>query len=775
MGKYYLVLKSILILFLSAVLCISRIWRIGRIAILATGLTHETTPLANDIRAFIIKISALAVFFAIAFFITCLLIGFSFLSSLIYFITIVVANVPEGLLPTLTLALTLTAKRMARKNCLIKSIQAVETLGSTSTICTDKTGTLTQNKMTVAHIWYSNETYNAETILKKKQIKKNLHFWEPLLRNAGICSKSEFLPNQDKVPVNARKVVGDSSEVAILKFIELSYGSVKEFRKTYTNLFELPFNSNNKFSLTICQSNQTNNNFLLMKGASERIVEKCSTILINGKDVPFNKEYKEKYYNAYLDLGGCGERVIGFCDLPLNDFPAGEEIDFEDGRIPKENYRFLGLISMIDPPRPSVPNAVFECRSAGIKIIMVTGDHPITAKAIAKSVGIISTETREEVAERRNVDVKEITPNDAGAIVISGEQLKHMNEKELLYVLEFQEIIFARTSPQQKLSIVEGCQKLGYIVAVTGDGVNDSPALKKANIGVAMGITGSDVSKQAADMILLDDNFSSIVTGIEEGRTIFDNLKKSVCYTLSSKLPQMTPFLFFVLFNIPLGMSAVTILCIDLGTDIFPSVSLAYEPPESDIMRRAPRNVKTDNLINAKLISVSYLQLGMIQICAGFFAYFCLLANNGFVPKHLFGLRKEWDSVTISDLRDSYGQEWSYSQRKTLERSLYTVFFIAIIITKVLTLISCKTRKLSITSQGFSNQVLNLSLAVEIILTLFIVSTPKVNETLQMYPIPVIDWFYPIPFSILVILYDELRRYLIRNYPRGFFFNHTYY
>lgn len=222
-------------------------------------------------------------------------------------------------------------------------------------------------------------------------------------------------------------------------------------------------------------------------------------------------------------------------------------------------------------------------------------------------------------------------------------------------------------------------------------------------------------------------------------------------------------------------MSAVTILCIDLGTDIFPSVSLAYEPPESDIMRRAPRNVKKDNLINAKLISVSYMQLGAIQICAGFFAYFCLMANNGFSPMSLFGIRKEWDSSSVDDLTDSHGQEWTFTQRKTLERALYTVFFIAIIMTKVLTLVSCKTRKLSIINHGFSNNVLNLSLIVEIVCTILITSTPKVNDILQMYPIPLVEWFYPIPFSFLVIFYDELRRYLIRNYPRGFFYNQTYY
>jgi sodium/potassium-transporting ATPase subunit alpha len=223
---------------------------------------------------------------------------------------------------------------------------------------------------------------------------------------------------------------------------------------------------------------------------------------------------------------------------------------------------------------------------------MVTGDHPITAKAIAKGVGIISegNETREDIAARLNIPVEEVADGEAHAAVIHGSKLKDMNADDVREILKnHSEIVFARTSPQQKLIIVEGCQKLGSIVAVTGDGVNDSPALKKADIGVAMGIAGSDVSKQAADMILLDDNFASIVTGVEEGRLIFDNLKKSIAYTLTSNIPEISPFLMFILLSIPLPLGTVTILCIDLGTDLVPAISLAYEKAETDIMKRQER------------------------------------------------------------------------------------------------------------------------------------------------------------------------------------------
>lgn len=316
---------------------------------------------------------------------------------------------------------------------------------------------------------------------------------------------------------------------------------------------------------------------------------------------------------------------------------------------------------MIDPPRPSVPDAVAKCRSAGIKVIMVTGDHPITAKAIARAVGIISeeSETPEEVAKRLNLSLDDITIDMADAIVVKGSDLREYSQEQVVDIIQnYKEIVFARTSPQQKLIIVEACQHLGMIVAVTGDGVNDSPALKKADIGIAMGISGSDISKQAADMILLDDNFSSIETGIEEGRVLFDNLKKSICYTLSSKAPEMTPFVLYFVIEIPLFLGAISILCIDFGTDMVPAVSVAYEKAELDIMKRKPRNPRTERLVTEQLISFTYGQLGAIEAAAGFFVALAIMYENGFYPQDLLYIRRRWDSPAIPDVVDSYGQEW---------------------------------------------------------------------------------------------------------------------
>ena len=599
---------------------------ISRIAGLASGLEGGQTPIAKEIEHFIHIITGVAVFLGVTFFIIAFILGYNWLDAVIFLIGIIVANVPEGLLATVTVCLTLTAKRMASKNCLVKNLEAVETLGSTSCICSDKTGTLTQNRMTVAHMWFDNKIMDADTSEDQSgsSFDKNAPGWKSLERVACLCNRAEFKGGQENVSVLKREVNGDASEAAILKCTELSKGGVMGYRAANKKVCEIPFNSANKFQVSIHESSDPSDKgyIMMMKGAPERILERCSTICIDGKDLPLTQQWKDNFEAAYMELGGLGERVLGFCDftLPANKYPIGYPFDPDEENFPLNGLRFVGLMSMIDPPRAAVPDAVAKCRSAGIKVIMVTGDHPITAKAIARSVGIISEgqETVEDIANRKGCDIKDVNPREARAAVVHGGEIKELSEKALDEILMYHtEIVFARTSPQQKLIIVEGCQRMGAIVAVTGDGVNDSPALKKADIGVAMGIAGSDVSKQAADMILLDDNFASIVTGVEEGRLIFDNLKKSIAYTLTSNIPEISPFLLFILADVPLPLGTVTILCIDLGTDMVPAISMAYEFAESDIMKRPPRNPFTDKLVNERLISMAYGQIGMIQASAG--------------------------------------------------------------------------------------------------------------------------------------------------------------
>ena len=333
-------------------------------------------------------------------------------------------------------------------------------------------------------------------------------------------------------------------------------------------------------------------------------------------------------------------------------------------------------MSMIDPPKSNVPEAVRLCRSAGIKVVMVTGDHPMTAAAIARQVGILSPGRAETVFTEET----DSQTSPGSAAIISGRILEQLVEEELdAIITHHPEIVFARTSPEQKLRIVMAFQRRGAVVAVTGDGVNDSPALKKGDIGVAMGISGSEVSKEAADMILLDDNFATIVTGIEEGRLIFDNLKKSIVYTLTSNVPEILPFLTWVILNIPLPLSTVAILLIDLGTDLLPAISLAHEQPESDLMARRPRDPDRDKLVNRRLIFLAYGVIGMLQAAAGFFVYFVIMAEHGWFPGRLYGIRTQWDDVDLNSLEDSFGQEWSYGQRKVLESVCQTAYFLAIV------------------------------------------------------------------------------------------------
>uniref|UniRef100_A0AAX7TDT7 Sodium/potassium-transporting ATPase subunit alpha n=1 Tax=Astatotilapia calliptera TaxID=8154 RepID=A0AAX7TDT7_ASTCA len=756
----------------------------GRIATLTSGLETGKTPIAREIEHFIHIITGVAVFLGVTFFILAIILGYTWLEAVIFLIGIIVANVPEGLLATVTVCLTLTAKRMAKKNCLVKNLEAVETLGSTSTICSDKTGTLTQNRMTVAHMWFDNQIHEADTTEDQSgaAFDKSSVTWLSLSRVAALCNRAQFKAGQDSVSILKRDVAGDASESALLKCIELSCGSVRMMRDKNKKVAEIPFNSTNKYQLSVHETEDPNDNryLLVMKGAPERILDRCSTIMLQGKEQPMDEEMKEAFQNAYMELGGLGERVLGFCHvlLPEDQYPKGFAFDTDDVNFQTDNLCFVGLISMIDPPRAAVPDAVGKCRSAGIKVIMVTGDHPITAKAIAKGVGIISegNETVEDIAARLNIPVSQVNPRDAKACVIHGSDLKDLSQDQMDDILRnHTEIVFARTSPQQKLIIVEGCQRLGAIVAVTGDGVNDSPALKKADIGVAMGISGSDVSKQAADMILLDDNFASIVTGVEEGRLIFDNLKKSIAYTLTSNIPEITPFLFFIIVNIPLPLGTITILCIDLGTDMVPAISLAYEAAESDIMKRQPRNPARDKLVNERLISIAYGQIGMIQALGGFFAYFVILAENGFLPSQLVGIRLNWDDRSLNDLEDSYGQQWTYEQRKIVEFTCHTAFFVSIVVVQWADLIICKTRRNSVFQQGMKNKILIFGLFEETALAAFLSYCPGMDVALRMYPLKPTWWFCAFPYSFLIFVYDEARKLILRRNPGGWVEKETYY
>ncbi|XP_058716035.1 potassium-transporting ATPase alpha chain 1 isoform X2 [Poecile atricapillus] len=752
---------------------------IGRIASLASGVENEKTPIAVEIEHFVDIIAGLAVLFGGTFFVVAMLIGYPLLRAVVFFMAIVVAYVPEGLLATVTVCLSLTAKRLARRNCVVKNLEAVETLGSTSVICSDKTGTLTQNRMTVAHLWFDGQVHTADTTEDQsgESFDQSSPSWALLSQVITLCNRAQFKPGQDSVPVAQRDVIGDASETALLKFAEVTSGPVAAARGRCPKIVELPFNSTNKFQVSVHEAG--GRQLLVLKGAPERVLERCRGYLRGGEEQPLDPQWRRSLEEAYAELGGRGERVLGFSArwLPPDTVPP----DTDPSALAEvaTGLCFAGLVSLIDPPRATVPQAVRKCRTAGIRVIMVTGDHPITAKAIAAAVGIISegSETPEDVAARLRLPLEQVDPRQARARVVTGTELASMAPGTLEELLRTHpEMVFARTSPQQKLVIVESCQRLGAIVAVTGDGVNDSPALKKADIGVAMGIAGSDAAKNAADMILLDDNFASIVTGVEQGRLIFDNLKKSIAYTLTKNIPELTPYLIYITASVPLPLGCITILFIELCTDIFPSVSLAYERAESDIMHLKPRNPRRDRLVNEPLAAYSYFQIGAIQSFAGFTDYFVAMAQEGWWPLLVLGLRPRWEDAHLQDLQDSYGQEWTFAQRRYQQYTCYTVFFISIEMCQIADVLIRKTRRLSLFQQGpFRNRTLVVAIVFQVCIGCFLCYCPGMPNIFNFMPIRFQWWLVPMPFGLLILIYDEIRKLGVRRHPGSWWDRELYY
>ncbi|XP_032530013.1 sodium/potassium-transporting ATPase subunit alpha-like [Danaus plexippus] len=747
--------------------------QIGKIAGLVTGLEKEETPIAKEITHFIKLICGVAFTFGLMFFVMVFIIQKSWLSALQYMLGIILANVPEGLIVTLTVCMTLSAKQLKRKNCLAKTLQAVETLGSTSCICSDKTGTLTENQMNVSHLFCNFTIYD-----KYDHEDVSHSAYAALSLAASLNLRATFAHDTLHLPIEKRKIMGDASESAILRYMEINRSATKT-RQDNPKEAEIPFSSAYKYQITIHKLHSTESYYLIMKGAPEIVLEYCTEIITDEGDQPMTAVTKRELKASFIKLANMGERVIGYCDyrLPLSEFPLGFVFDTQDRNFPIENLRFLGAISMIDPPRQDIEKSIALCRQAGIRVIMVTGDHPVTALAISRQCGTITQPTAYDYAFEHHIELADVPPHikqQFRAIVITGDELRKMSQNDLKAAQKkYNEITFARTSPQQKLFIVETFQSLDYVVAVTGDGVNDSPALKKADIGIAMGINGTEVSKQAADMILLDDNFASIVLGIQEGRRIFDNLKKTIAYTLTSNTPEMLPFVLYACFGLPLPMPLILILVINVGTDLLPAMSLAYETSELDIMSIPPRK-PTDHLVNRVLIYMAYFQVGLIQFFAGMYSYFVVFAQSGFFPSSLFFVRKEWETPAAS-VRDTLGRAWFFADRKRVERKAQTAYFVAICWTQVSDVIICKTRRISLLQKGMKNHCLNISIIVDVFAALLVTYLPLCNEIFGTEPIPWHDFILALPFFILMIVGDELRRYIIRNGLSKWVEQETYY
>jgi sodium/potassium-transporting ATPase subunit alpha len=493
------------------------------------------------------------------------------------------------------------------------------------------------------------------------------------------------------------------------------------------------------------------------------------------------------YTTTYEEFGGQGERVLGFAmkylDCPIAE---AEERDpkFKDKlkeclvvgkhENPTRDLVFVGLVTLMDPPRDEVPKAVGDCHTAGIKVVMVTGDHPLTAAAIARKIGLITLPTRDVLAKERAIDPKLVPEDDIKAVVVKGSEIPNMTDDDWKILVSKQEIVFARTSPEQKLIIVREFTKAGNVTAMTGDGVNDSPALKQAAIGIAMGLNGSDVAREAADIVLLDDNFASIVVGVKEGRLLFNNLKKSVAYTLAHLVPELIPVLLWAFGGCPQIMGSVMCLCIDLLTELCPAMSLAFEEPESNIMQVPPRNVKTDKLTSLSLLSYSYMQSGIIITGACLLAQYRTFAYYHVSVKDLFGMNNNYFPAANSNecfpTTDGSGICISSSDQTHILWVVQGTWFLTIVVGQAIHIMTARSNVVSIFKHGvFANKYTNVGVCVAACIGVFIAYCPGLQEVVQSKNPHSLEVLYMALLCFGALWgYTEARKWFTRTYPTHF-------
>ncbi len=667
----------------------------GKIAHLTQRPRERMSPLQQEI----VRLSRLVALFSLGlglvFFLLGRGLGLPFWANFIFAIGIIVANVPEGLLPTVSLALAMGSQRMARRNALIRHLPAVETLGAATVICTDKTGTLTQNRMEVKTVCLAGQVFTPGEVAERHDLTADYRlFFEAACLNHTL---------KETAAAGKKRLLGDPTEIAL---VEMARRFVDQ-PPAYPQVDEVPFDSDRKRLSTLHRSSE--GLILYTKGALESLLPLCSRVRRGAVEEPLTPEWEAKFLQAQDGLAAKGFRVLAFAYRRV----VGDcrtELEAE--------LTLLGLAGLEDPPRPEVAEAARQCKEAGIKVIMVTGDHPQTALAVGRQVGLITT------------------PHP---IVISGTDLRRMSHTQLQLALDAPEILFARVDADQKMRIVMALKAKQAVVAVTGDGVNDAPALRQADIGIAMGLAGTDVAREAADMVLVDDNFASIVAAIEEGRAVFANIRKFLTYILTSNVPELVPYLAFVLFRIPLALTIIQILAVDLGTDIVPALGLGAEKPEPDVMHRPPRSPQ-ERLLNWPVLLRSYGFLGILEAAAAMAVFFFVLLSGG------------W----------SYGQALPSSA--LLYRQATTACLSAIVVMQVVNVFLCRSQRDSMFRRGmFDNKMILAGVAVELGLIIAIDYTPLGHTLFGTVAIGIGVWLFILPFALGMLVLEEARKTFARR------------
>jgi calcium-translocating P-type ATPase len=667
----------------------------GKIAHLTQTAAAAVSPLQQEIMRLSRMVAGLATLLGVIFFLLGQGLGLSFWNNFLFAIGIIVANVPEGLLPTVTLALAMGSQRMARRNALIRHLPAVETLGSATVICTDKTGTLTENRMAVKQLFLAGQCYDPSELAQQANLREP---YRPLFEGAALCHNLKAAAQAGRTTL-----LGDPMEVAL---VQMAHRILPE-PVAFPRLDEVPFDTDRKRLSTLHQTPQGLT--LYTKGALETLLPCCHAVQIGTAVQPLTQECQKQFLRAQEYLAEAGLRLLAFAYRIV---PEG----YDPSKL-EERLTLLGLVGLEDPPRPEVPAAIQQCKNAGIKVIMITGDHPQTATAIAREIGLVQSDA---------------------PVLITGEDLRRLSDTQLQLLLDAPEMIFARMGADQKLRIVSALQRKNAIVAVTGDGVNDAPALKQADIGIAMGRTGTDVAREAADMVLLDDNFASIIQAIEEGRAVFANIRKFLTYILTSNIPEIVPYLAFVLLKIPLPLTIIQILAVDLGTDMLPALALGTEAPEPGVMQQPPRS-PTERLWNWPLIARAYLFLGVMEATAAMAAFFYVLVGGG------------WQ----------YGA--ALGQHDPLYLQATTACLSAIIVMQVANVFCCRSdRSSAFAFRLGSNTLLLWGIAIELLLIIAIDYTSWGNVLFGTAPIPARVWLFTVPFALGMLVLEEVRKRLVR-------------
>ncbi len=669
----------------------------GKIATMLESIESTRTPLQENLDRVGHVLARIAFVIVTIIMIIGLMRGQPFVEILIFSIALAVAVVPEALPAVVTISLAIGVQKMVRRHALVRKLQAVETLGCTSVICSDKTGTLTKDEMTVRQcvvadriISVTGTGYDPQGSFCDSQGNTISAFPDlvALLQAAVLCNDAVLIDNP---PAESEPIKGDPTEAALLVVGKKANLHKTELESRFPRVHEIPFASETKRMTTMHQSGEKTVSFT--KGAPEMILPLCTRQRQNDQVIAIGEAERQGILDQAQVMAKQSLRVLAIA----------EKTD-TDNIHSVDDLTFLGLIGMMDPPRPEAREAIATCVEAGVNVVMITGDHPLTAQAVGKELGLLKH-----------------------GRVVTGVELEKMSEDELSNQIHSIDI-FARVSPAHKLRLVESFQRQGQIVAMTGDGVNDAPALKKADIGVAMGITGTDVTKEAAAMTLTDDNFASIVAAVEEGRGIFSNIKKYLMYLLSSNLGEIGLMAGATLLGLPMPLSAVQILYVNLATDGLPALALAVDPPEKDLMSRPPRNPRTGIFTRPV---VTLMTIGGV-----------------------------WSALTNLGVF-----VWMLQTGRSLTEAM-TMTFMCLVLIQFFKAYNFRSDRLSVLNQPFANKWLNIAIVWELILLAFIIYVPFLEKAFGTCPLSLNDWIILIVLSFSVMPVLELGKWGIR---RGWF------